>query len=224
MITIIAHGIMGTAYQQNIIVDDGVIVKGDLKVFHDIRHHLSMRCDDGTPATGWALSPAPSGIWLSRVERAFDVNYSPAYLMVSFLIPCGQRLKDDTVLNKISRAMILNHSKFINQNVIQYECDWSFLNPLAEELEGCLVSDDGVVWNYTNQTDGDVAIAEKQEEIVRKTGISQGPDSANLDRYGKVRRGGYYLQSEHYPRITYRKRTLPSERHEWLGFRHALSL
>ena len=157
MVLIVAHGIMGTDYRQDIVVDGGAQGNGDMKVLHDLRSHLSTQYGDGTPITGWALSPAPSGMWLNRVERAFDVNYTPAYLMVSVLIPRGHQLKDDTVLNKISRAMILNHSKFINQNVIQYECDWGFLNPLSQDLEGCLVPFDAAVSNYADPTDGEVA-------------------------------------------------------------------
>ena len=157
MISIVVHGIMGTAYRQDIVVNDGAQGNGDVNALRDLRRHISNQYGDGTPTTGWALSPAPSGMWLSRVERSFDTNYAPAYLMVSVLIPRGQRLKDETVLNKISRAMILNHSKYINQNVIQYESDWSFLNPLSQELEGCLVPVDGAVSNYADPTDGEVA-------------------------------------------------------------------
>ena len=159
MISIVVHGVLGTAYRQDVVVDYGAVANGDMKVLYDLRRHFSTQYGDGAPTSGWALSPAPSGMWLSRVERAFDVNYAPAYLMVSVLIPCGQRLKDDSVLNKISRVMILNHSKFINQNVIQYECDcdWSFLKPLSQEIEGCLEPFDCAISNYTDSTDGEIA-------------------------------------------------------------------
>jgi hypothetical protein len=157
MISIVVHGILGSAYRQDIVLEGGFMEESDIKSLHDIRQHLSTQYGGGAPTTGWALTPAPSGIWLSRVERAFDANYAPGYMMVSVLIPRGQRLKDDTVLNKISRVMILNHSKFINQNVIQYECDWSFLKPLSQEIEGCLEPFDCAISNYTDSTDGEIA-------------------------------------------------------------------
>ena len=157
MISIVVHGVLGTAYRQDIVVDGGAQGNGDVKVLCDLRQHLSTQYGDGTPNTGWAISPTPSGMWINRVERAFDANYAPAYLMVSVLIPRGQRLKDDSVLNKISRAMILNHSKYISQNVIQDRCDWSFLDPLSQDLEGCLEPFDCAISNYTDSTDGEIA-------------------------------------------------------------------
>ena len=157
MISIVVHGILGSAYRQDVAVDSGSLADDDVKVLHDIRHYLSNQYGDGTPTTGWALSVAPSGMWLHRVERAFDTNYAPAYLMFSFLIPRGKRLDDEAVLGQISRAMILNHSNFIRQNVIQYECDWSFLSPLSRDVEGNLVSDGSAVSGYTAPADGEVA-------------------------------------------------------------------
>ena len=157
MISIVVHGILGMAYRQDIVVNGGAQGNDDVNALRDLKQHISTQYGDGMPTTGWALSPAPSGMWISRVERAFDANYAPSYLVVSVLIPRNKRLKDDTILNKISRVLILNHSKFINQNVIQYECDWSFLNPLSQEIEGCLVPFDGAVSNYADPTDGEVA-------------------------------------------------------------------
>lgn len=157
MVSIVTHGIFGTSYRQNIVVDNGASAKGDVKVLVDVRKHLSTKYGDGTPTTGWALTASPSGMWLSRVERAFDANYSSAYLMVSFLIPRGQRLKEETVLSRISRAMILNHSRFINQNVIQNDCDWSFLVPLSQELDGYLLPAEGRVADYIGLKTEEVA-------------------------------------------------------------------
>ncbi|MBQ0128400.1 MAG: SUMF1/EgtB/PvdO family nonheme iron enzyme [bacterium] len=51
-----------------------------------------------------------------------------------------------------------------------------------------------------------------------------GPDSNSIDKPMKVRRGGYYLQSAGSSRNTYRMYVSPKGRHEWLGFRLALSV
>lgn len=195
MVSIVTHGIFDTSYRQNIVVDNGGSANGDTKVFHDLRNYLSVRYGDGTPTTGWALSPSPSGMWLSRVERAFDANYAPAYLMVSFLIPRSQRLKDETVLSRISRTMILNHSRFISQNVIQNDCDWSFLVPLSQELEGYLLPAEGYVADYIGTPAEEVAYYQGNlSEMMREMW------SGKFARYGTVFCGkGLLDSSKYYP-------------------------
>lgn len=137
MISIVAHGIMGTSYRQDIVVDEGVTENGSILVLNDIRRQLSSLYGDDTPMTGWALQPASCGIWMSRIERAFDSNYIPAYVMVSFLIPLGKHLPS-TATQIIEHSLVVNHSKFMQQSVVLHKPDWGFLHVLGRELEGML--------------------------------------------------------------------------------------
>lgn len=137
MISIVAHGIMGTAYRQDVVVDEGVTENGSLQVLHDIRRQLSTQYGDDTPMMGWALQPAPVGMWLSHIERAFDANYAPGYVMVSFLIPQGKRFRPKAA-QTIEHALVVNHAKFMQQSVVLHRPDWSFLHLLGRELEGLL--------------------------------------------------------------------------------------
>lgn len=142
MIQIVAHGILGTSYRQVVVVGDGLQESEDLQVLHDIGNLLSKQYGDNTPMTGWSIQPAPSGMWLNRLERAFDINYSPAYVIVSFLIPRGKTLRQEAI-QRIERSLLLNHSKYMQQSVIQYGADWSFLQKLGNVL-------DGMLDNYSN--------------------------------------------------------------------------
>ena len=137
MLSIVAHGIMGTAYRQDVVVDRGAQENGCLQVLHDIRCQLSTQYGDDTPMTGWAMQPAPTGIWLSRIERAFDVNYAPAYIMVSFLIPQGKLVKLES-LQCIEHSLVVSHMKYMQQSVVLHKPDWSFLHLLGSKLEGML--------------------------------------------------------------------------------------
>lgn len=143
MISIVAHGIMGTSYRQDIVVDEGVTENGSILVLNDIRRQLSSLYGDDTPMTGWALQPASCGIWMSRIERAFDSNYIPAYVMVSFLIPLGKHLPS-TATQIIEHSLVVNHSKFMQQSVVLHKPDWGFLHVLGRELEGMLDDATGV--------------------------------------------------------------------------------
>lgn len=134
MISIVAHGIMGTAYRQDVVVNEGVRNDGSLKSLHDIRHLLSKQYGDETPMTGWAFQPATTGMWLSHIERAFDTNYMPAYIMVSFLIPFGIRLRAEA-LPVIEHSLIANYNKYMRQSVVLFDADWSFLTKLSQQLE-----------------------------------------------------------------------------------------
>lgn len=137
MIPIVAYGIMGTAYRQELVVDEGAREDGSLRVLRDIRRQLSIQYGDDTPMKGWALLPAPTGIWLSYIERAFDANYAPAYIAISFLIPQGKQLWTG-VLQHIEHNMTKNQSKFMQQSVVLHDADWSFLHLLGREVEGML--------------------------------------------------------------------------------------
>lgn len=151
MVSIVAHGIFGTSYMRQVVVDGGAGANGDINALNDIRRQISNEYDDGSPMIGWALQPSPSGMWLSRIERAFDLNYAPAYVEVSFLIPRGKRFDDAiAVLDMISNQMVLNYFKYIRQNVIQALPDWSFLTFLGNELENHLVADYGSIAAYKN--------------------------------------------------------------------------
>lgn len=131
MITIVAHGIMGTTYRQDVVVGES---DANILVLRDIRRQLSTQYGDDTPMTGWAFQSAPGGMWLSRIERAFDANYAPAYIMVSFLIPHGQRLHSEAI-QFIEHCLIENHAKFMQQSVVLREADWSFLQDTEREIE-----------------------------------------------------------------------------------------
>ena len=137
MISIVAHGILGPSYRQDVVVDEGVRDKGNLDVLYDIRRLLSTQYGDDTPISSWALQPAPSGMWISRVERAFDADYAPAYIAISFLIPCELR-PSDLLLKFITTTLIRNHARYIQQNIIQNSVDWSFLTDLATHLDSHL--------------------------------------------------------------------------------------
>lgn len=143
MISIVAHGIMGTSYRQDVVVDEGVGTNGSLEVLHDIRRQLSIQYGDDTPMTGWALQPAPAGVWLSHIERAFDANYAPAYITISFFFPHGKQPKKEA-LRHINHALAVNGLKYMQQSVIMYKPDWSFLHLLGRELEGMLESTNGM--------------------------------------------------------------------------------
>lgn len=135
MISIIAHGIMGTRYQQMHVVDDDKHAKVNITSLYDIRHLLSTQYGDDTPMIGWAMQPAPDGMWLSRIERAFDANFSPAYVMVSFFIPQGYILPEKAI-SSINSYMMLNHSKYVQQSVVRHDADWKFLEFLGQQLDG----------------------------------------------------------------------------------------
>lgn len=137
MISIVVHGILGTTYCREMVATDDA-TDADIVLLQDIRRYLSIQYGDSTPINGWAMHPAPSGMWLSRIERAFDINYQPAYVMVSFLIPQGFRMSDESI-SHINRCMILNHSKYMQQSVIQVKADWGFLHKLKRELESMLI-------------------------------------------------------------------------------------
>lgn len=134
MISIVAHGIMGTSYRQDVVVDSGSSTSANLQVLRDIRRQLSSQYGDEIPMTGWALVPAPDGRWLSRIERAFDANYAPAYVAVSFLIPHGRRLCSEAS-QLIEYSLIANHDKYMQQSVVLYDADWSFLIDLGRKME-----------------------------------------------------------------------------------------
>lgn len=140
MITIVAHGILGTTYRQDVVVDGDGRAGCNLQVLRDIRRQLSSQYGDDTPMTGWALQPSPDGMWLSRIERAFDANYAPAYIMVSFLIPNGQRLRLEAI-QLIEHCMITNHAMYMQQSVVLHDACWSFLKRLEPELRGWIEFD-----------------------------------------------------------------------------------
>lgn len=138
MIPIVVHGIMGNTYRQEVVVDAEVKGNGSLGILRDIRRQLSIQYGDDTPMTGWALQPAPAGMWLSRIERAFDANYMPAYIAVSFLIQHGRQPKSEAMLKLITDTLRANHSSYVHQSVIQSMVDWSFLVDLGADLEAYL--------------------------------------------------------------------------------------
>ena len=138
MISIVAHGILGSGYRQEIVVDGGVRDGRSTEVLYDIRRILSVQYGDDTPLTGWAMQPAPNGMWVSRIERAFDANYTPAFVAISILIPYGMQPISDALLRLLSTSLIKNHSKYIQQNVIQSNVDWSFLKDMETHLESHL--------------------------------------------------------------------------------------
>ena len=140
MISIVAHGIFGTSYRQDAFVEEGVRDNGNLRVLHDIRRLLSTQYDDGTPLGGWAIQPAPTGMWLNRIERAFDSDYVSAYVMFSFFIPRGKILNPDS-LQRIERRLVENREKFVRQGIILYDPDWNFLLDLSRELEDDMKDD-----------------------------------------------------------------------------------
>lgn len=156
MIPIVVHGILGTSYQQEIIVADGLQGSNDLLALRDINRQLSKQYGDDTPMTGWAIQPTRSGMWLSRIERAFDINYAPAYIMVSVLIHRGETLKENA-LQRIEHNLLINHSKYMQQSVIQYNVDWSFLHKLGRELEGMLENSYSRVNDNQSHTPQDIA-------------------------------------------------------------------
>ncbi len=137
MIPIVAHGIMGTAYRQDVVVEYEGLAANNQRYLKDIRRQLSSQYGDDTPMTGWALQPASDGMWLSRIERAFDANYTPAYVMVSFLIPHGKKAPSEA-LRRIEHCLLVNHPKFMQQSVVLYKPDWGFLQSLGSELYGLL--------------------------------------------------------------------------------------
>lgn len=134
MIAIVAHGIIGTTYQRDIVVKPSLVESDSLNVLHNISHQLSTQFGDDTPMTGWAMQPAPDGMWLSRIERAFSTNHNTAYVMISFLIPLGNTLLT-YALKYIESNLLANHSKYIQQNIILNKPDWSFLHLLGQKLE-----------------------------------------------------------------------------------------
>lgn len=150
MISIVAHGILGTSYRRDVVVSDGLTAE-DMSVLYDMRRYLSKQYGEGVPATGWVLQPSPSGMWLSRIERSFDINYAPAFIAVSLLIPRSKRLQGMAALDMVSQCMVLNHSTYIKQNVIKFQPDWSFLKPLAEEVDSQLEPIDKPVAAYHEQ-------------------------------------------------------------------------
>lgn len=150
MITIIVHGILSSSYQQKIVIDKDCLADNNIRSLKNVRNHLSYQYGDSTPLTGWAMQTAPDGIWLSRIERSFDTNYVPAYIMVSFLIPKGMRLTYDAILH-IDRCLLMNHDKYIIHNIIVPDANWSFLVPLGGELENFGNYDhDNIVYNSKN--------------------------------------------------------------------------
>ena len=137
MIAIVAHGIFGTSYRQDIVTGRDLLAPEDLRVLHDIRQDLSPNYNDGSPMTDWAVQPALSGRWFSRIERAFDNDFTPAFMEVSFLIPHGYCIKKEAA-RRIERCLVKNHAWYIHQKVIQYKTDWGFLTSLGQELESLL--------------------------------------------------------------------------------------
>ena len=138
---------MGTAYRQDVVAEEGAYDNGSLQVLYDIRRLLSIQYGDETPLTGWALQPAPTGIWLSYIERAFDSNYAPAYIAVSFFIPEGYRLKTEA-LPFIKQSILKNHGRFMQQSVVLHKPDWSFLPLMGRALEGMLEKVNGGYYSY----------------------------------------------------------------------------
>lgn len=133
--SIVAHGIFGTTYRKDVVVDQG----GSTDTLRDIRRLLSQQYGDATPNTGWAMQPDPDGMWLSHIERAFDANYVPAYVMVSFFIPYGRTIRTGA-LQLIERVLEENHSKYIRQGVVQHDAQWTFLKrPELEFLEDTII-------------------------------------------------------------------------------------
>lgn len=153
MISIVVHGILCTSYSQIVVESAGLSGNHNQEVLHDIRRQLSTEYGDATPMTGWALQPAPDGIWLSRIERAFDANYAPAYVMVSFLIPQGNRVAPNA-LTCIEHCMVANHAKYMRQNVIQYDAEWGFLDSLGRDLEHYLENEANVIEYHWKPTEG----------------------------------------------------------------------
>ena len=81
-------------------------------------------------------------MWLTRIERAFDTNYAPAYIAIAFLIPYGRQPKGEAMLKLITDTLAQNHSNYIRQSVIQTGVDWRFLEELSGDLEAYLTSSD----------------------------------------------------------------------------------
>ena len=126
---------MGTAYRQNVVAEGNGLDEGSLKALFDVRRYLSVQYGDNTPMDSWAFQLAPKGMWISRIERAFDGNYNPAFIAISFLIPSGRIPQGDDFLKPIIDTLTQNHSKYIRQSVIQEVVDWSFLEDLSTDLE-----------------------------------------------------------------------------------------
>lgn len=137
MITIVVHGIIGANYKQIVITGNEVEEQENINVLHDIRRLISNKYGPGIPLTGWAVHPAAEGMWISRVERTFDSNHNPAFVMVSCLIPIGMTLKP-TALNRIDHLMAVNRAKYLNNGVVYYFAQWDFLKPLGDELQAMM--------------------------------------------------------------------------------------
>lgn len=140
MLSIVAHGIFGTAYRRDVVIDEEAGSNGDINVLKDIRHLLSKQYGDGTPTAGWCFHPACSGMWISHIERVFDSNYQPAYVMISFLLPCGYKLRKEA-LQRIEYSLLVNHEDYVQQSVSLFEANWSFLRTLGSELQEYLLGE-----------------------------------------------------------------------------------
>lgn len=139
MLSIVASGILGTSYRKDVVVDGGMDAGGDLAALSDIRHKLSFDFRGDAPQSGWLMQPAPTGMWLSRLELAVDERNSPAYIMVSFLIPRGRQLQGVTPLGLAVKTLMMNRRCYIDSgNIILPNPDWGFLKALGLELEACL--------------------------------------------------------------------------------------
>lgn len=139
MLSIVASGIMGTSYRKDVVVDGGMDTGGDLAALSDVRHKLSFDFGGDAPQSGWLMQLAPTGMWLSRLELALDEKNSPAYIMVSFLIPRGCQLQGVTPLGLVVKTLMMNRRCYIDSgNIIRSNPDWGFLNALGLELEACL--------------------------------------------------------------------------------------
>lgn len=137
MVSIVVHGYFDQSYCQKVVVRGDTQDPDNMQVLCDIRRYLSSQYDEGTPLVGWALQPAPSGMWLGYIEQAFNKAYAPAYLMVSFFVPRGKMLRKEA-LQRIEKALRQNRMWYIRNNVIQSDANWDFLGRIGMELNGLL--------------------------------------------------------------------------------------
>lgn len=138
MLSIVTHGIIGASYRKDVVVE-GEMDASDLAVLCDQRSKLSFDSSGDAPQSGWLIQPAPSGMWLSRLELALDEQNRPAYVATSFLIPRGSQLRGDASLVLVIRTQMMNRHNYINErNIIMARPDWSFLKTMGQELESHL--------------------------------------------------------------------------------------
>lgn len=138
MLSIVTHGIIGSSYRKDVVVE-GEMDASDFAVLCDLRSKLSFDSSGDAPQSGWLMQPAPSGMWLSRLELALDEQNRPAYVATSFLIPRGCQLRGDASLVLVIRTQMMNRHNYINErNIIMARPDWSFLKTFGQELESHL--------------------------------------------------------------------------------------